>query len=65
MYLCLDNLPLHHCNAAKDYCAKVGIELIYMPIYSSSFAPIERLWAIAKRIFRKKLLGLETVRASQ
>ena len=48
VYFCLDNLPVHHCKAVKKYCEEKDIRLVYQPTYSSSFASIERLWAISK-----------------
>ena len=56
VYFCLDNLRVHYCKAVKEYCEANQIELVYTPPYSSSFACIERLWAIPKNIFRKKIL---------
>jgi transposase len=54
--LCLDNMRAHHSHLVREYCESNGIKLLFTPPYSSEYAPIERLWALAKVIFRRELL---------
>ena len=37
----------------------MNIELLYSPTYSSEYNPIERLWLLAKLIFRRLLVTAE------
>ena len=59
LILAVDNLPVHHTATVKDYCAPAGIRLLYLPIYSSPFNPIEHLWAYSKQRFRKRLINFD------
>lgn len=63
--LCLDNMRAHHAKKVKDYCAENEIQLLFCPPYSSEFAPIERLWALSKAIFRQKLIEGNKPKLSQ
>jgi transposase len=63
--LCLDNMRAHHSFAVKDYCKTANIDLIFCAPYSSEFAPIERLWALAKVIFRRELLQDDSSKLKQ
>ena len=54
--LVLDNLRVHHSIAVREFAEKAEIDLLFCPPYSSEFAPIERLWALSKAIFRRGLL---------
>ena len=49
----VDNLNVHRANAVKDKARRLNIELFYNGIYSSTFNPIERLWAWAKLNFQR------------
>jgi transposase len=54
-YLMLDNLRVHHTRQVKDAAARQNIKIIFNAPYSSEFNPIERLWAYAKRAFRRTM----------
>ena len=53
----LDNLPVHKMISVRDFAAKMKIELIFNGTYSSTFNPIERLWAWSKRYFADHCIG--------
>lgn len=51
--LLVDNLSVHRTKAVRELATKLGIELVYNGTYSSSYMPIERLWAWAKQRFSR------------
>ena len=55
--LMLDNLSFHRSKEVLAYCAEHGLTPLYNAIYSSEVNAIERLWAIAKREFRRECLN--------
>lgn len=55
IYIFLDNLRVHYSLRVREYCRENKIELVFNAAYSSEYNPIERLWALSKRIFRLKL----------
>jgi transposase len=61
IYVYLDNLRLHHTNQIKQFCSLNNIVLVFAPPYSSEFNPIERLWALSKQLFTKKIAIIEPV----
>lgn len=52
-FIFLDNLTLHHTIAVRNQAKDNNQELYFNAAYSSHLNPIERLWALAKRQFRK------------
>ena len=46
--LVLDNHASHHSKRVKEFCIQVGLEIIFLPAYSSTLNPVERLWAMVK-----------------
>lgn len=57
IYIFLDNLRVHYSLRVRQYCSDNKIELVFNAAYSSEYNPIERLWALSKRIFRLKLVA--------
>ena len=55
-YVFLDNLNIHHSYIVKERARINRQELIFNAAYSSEINPIERLWALAKRIFARDLI---------
>jgi len=45
----LDNLRVHKSNKAIDACVRLGIELIWAPIYKPEMNPIEHMHGILKQ----------------
>lgn len=64
LYLVLDNLPVHHSKAVRDYCACVDIELVFAPPYSSEYMSVERLWRLSKVEFKQLILRKNTKKIS-
>jgi transposase len=56
LYILVDQAPLHKTEEVKVFCERKGIVLVFNAPYSSEYNAVERLWAIAKRNFRRKLL---------
>jgi transposase len=54
--LVLDNLSVHRTRKVVDFSKRCKIEIVYNASYSSEFNPIERLWAFAKRNFRRRMI---------
>lgn len=50
----LDNLKIHHMYCVKRKADRMRLELLFNGTYSSTFNPIERLWAWAKQRFQKR-----------
>lgn len=61
MYVYLDNLKVHHTQMVKQYCSENNVTLVFAPAYSSEYNPIERLWALSKAIFTKRIACLDSV----
>ena len=53
-YMLVDNLNVHHSKLVQNRASHWNIELLFNGTYSSTFNPIERLWAWAKRRFQAK-----------
>jgi transposase len=53
---------VHRSKVVKDFAAANRIKLIYNAAYSSEYNPIERLFAVCKRKFRKLLLQTSEVK---
>jgi transposase len=56
IHLVLDNAAAHHTNFVKQAAAKLKIELMFLPAYTPELNPIEALWGIIKRDFKKRLM---------
>ena len=52
----LDNASIHKTLMVRDYCEKNGIYLLFLPAYTPQLQPIENVWAMIKRDFRKQIL---------
>ncbi|GAA3917663.1 IS630 family transposase [Hymenobacter algoricola] len=50
--LVLDNLPVHHLTGLREWLAKRGVELVFLPPYSPDFTPIEQAWSKLKTKLR-------------
>ena len=50
--LILDNASIHKSKKIVEYCKKRNIYLVYLPAYSPEYNLIEKVWKMAKRIFR-------------
>lgn len=54
----LDNASAHEAVSKTNFCAERGIELIFMPPYSPAFNSQERVWALFKAEYRRRLATL-------
>ncbi|GAA4011614.1 hypothetical protein GCM10022408_25120 [Hymenobacter fastidiosus] len=50
--LVLDNLPVHHLTGLRQWLAKRGVEVVFLPPYSPDFSPIEQAWSKLKSKLR-------------
>ncbi|GAA3994135.1 hypothetical protein GCM10022408_00430 [Hymenobacter fastidiosus] len=50
--LVLDNLPVHHPTGLRQWLAKRGVEVVFLPPYSPDFSPIEQAWSKLKSKLR-------------
>lgn len=58
----LDNLPVHKSKSVTELISKHKIlKLLFLPPYSSSLNPIEYLWNVIKREWRKFLVSKNNV----
>jgi transposase len=55
LYVVLDNLSVHHSHKVRDYAERNNTVLVFNAPYSSEYNPIERYWALSKRIFSAEL----------
>ena len=56
IHLVLDNAAAHHHSLVKLLAARLKIELMFLPAYTPELNPIEALWGIIKKDFRKRLM---------
>ncbi len=49
----MDNLRTHHIKAVGELLRCAGVEMLYLPPYSSDLNSIEKLWSKVKAILRK------------
>ena len=56
-YVFLDNLRLHHTQQIKAFAHSHNVRLVFNASYSSEYNPIERLWALSKRMFSRLLIS--------
>lgn len=57
-YILMDNIPFHHNYQIKQLLSSKGITPLFIPPYSPQFNPIEEVFSVLKRRFRK-LYGVE------
>ncbi|QKG55659.1 IS630 family transposase (plasmid) [Hymenobacter sp. BRD128] len=50
--LVLDNLRVHHLTGLREWLARRGIEVLFLPPYSPDFTPIEQAWSKLKTKLR-------------
>lgn len=56
-YIVLDNLPIHHSRVVKEAVQKMSnLQFIWLPPYSCSLNPIEKLWNLVKNKWRRQLV---------
>jgi transposase len=60
----LDNLRLHHSRLVATRCEELNIKLVFNAAYASENNPVENLWQLAKRIFRKELISVTNFKDS-
>lgn len=58
--LLLDNATPHNKAAIAAACALVGVLVLYLPPYSYDFQPIEKMFALGKRMLVKRALKTNT-----
>jgi len=51
--LVLDNSSVHTSKLVRDTLAELGISVVFLPVYSPDFNPVELMWAYMKCILRK------------
>ena len=51
----VDNHSSHKSHLVRDYLAENNVQLVFLPIYSSVFSPVERCWWIFKQAWIKQL----------
>lgn len=49
----MDNLKTHHVQAVGELLHSAGVDVLYLPPYSSDLNPIEKHWSKLKAILRK------------
>ena len=47
--LVLDNLAVHKIGGLREWLAKRGVQVLFLPPYSPDFSPIEQAWSKLKR----------------
>lgn len=50
--LVLDNLAVHKIGGLREWLAKRGVEVLFLPPYSPDFSPIEQAWSKLKTKLR-------------
>jgi transposase len=51
--LVLDNLRVHHLTGLREWLARRGIEVLFLPPYSPDFTPIQQAWSKLKTKLRQ------------
>ena len=57
IYLLLDNASIHRTKVVREYCDKNEIRLVWNVPYCPQFNGIEEYWAIAKKMFKRRILA--------
>ena len=55
-YLVMDNLPIHHSKKVREMVDLSPHEIVWLPPYTCSLNPIEKVWYLIKNEWRKKLI---------
>jgi len=50
--LVLDNLAVHKIGGLREWLAKRGVQVLFLPPYSPDFSPIEQAWSKLKTALR-------------
>ena len=50
--LVLDNLAVHKLGGLREWLAKRGVQVLFLPPYSPDFSPIEQAWSKLKTALR-------------
>ena len=58
MLLVLDNAPTHHASLVTDYLRAIGVEVLYLPPYSSPLNCVEHAWQLYKNAFKKHMANI-------
>ena len=51
----VDNHRAHGTPLVREFCQSKGLELKFLPPYSSALNPIERFWALVKGRWKKDI----------
>jgi len=51
--LVLDNSSVHTSRLVRDVLKELGVNVLFLPVYSPDFNPIEFMWAYVKSVLRK------------
>jgi transposase len=51
--LVLDNSSAHTPKLVRDVLDELGIKVLFLPVYSPDFNPVELMWTYMKNILRK------------
>ena len=51
--LVMDNASIHHTARIKQMCYDAGVKLVYLPLYSPDFNPIEEFFAELKAFIKR------------
>ena len=52
--LVMDNAPIHHAAIVRDFMTENGIEHLFLPPYSPDLNPIENVFGMIKRRYRRQ-----------
>ena len=50
--LVLDNLAVHKIGGLREWLAERGVEVLFLPLYSPDFSPMEQAWSKLKTAVR-------------
>ena len=51
----MDNHSSHRSGNIEEYLEEKGVEIIFLPSYSSTLNPVERVWSLFKHEWAKEL----------
>ena len=51
--LVLDNSSVHTSKLVRDVLVELGIKVLFLPVYSPDFNPVEFMWGYVKGVLRK------------
>jgi len=49
----MDNLNSHKAPEVQEMIRQTGARLLYLPVYSPEFNPIEMMWSVLKNLIRQ------------